>query len=122
LDEGARGSGRASSVVNVPSASVFDGGGSSIAAIATFFQRFEVPLHAIETRKEQLNAYFRRATLLHGSAAARIQLPPSTAHARRTYSGRPSSSMRLSEAAAMATSVVCRPPVRERSASPITRL
>ena len=41
---------------------------------------------------------------------------------RRTYSGRPSFSIRLSDATAMATSVVCRPSVRERSASPITRL
>ena len=41
---------------------------------------------------------------------------------RRTYSGRPSFSIRLSAATAMATSVVCRPSVRERSASPITRL
>jgi hypothetical protein len=43
-------------------------------------------------------------------------------HERRTYSGRPSFSMRFSEATAMATSIVCRPSVRERSASPITRL
>ena len=62
------------------------------------------------------------ATLLHGSAAGRIQPPASHFHVRRTYSGRPSSSMRFSEATAMATSVVCRPSVRERSASPITRL
>jgi hypothetical protein len=48
--------------------------------------------------------------------------PRSDIYVRRTYSGRPSSSMRFSEAAAMATSVVCRPSVRERSASPITRL
>src|SRR5882762_9139795 len=48
--------------------------------------------------------------------------PAPTVHGRRTYSGRPSSSMRLSEATAMATSVLCRPSVRERSASPITRL
>ena len=41
---------------------------------------------------------------------------------RRTYSGRPSFSIRLSDATPMATSVVCRPSVRERSASPITRL
>ena len=41
-------------------------------------------------------------------------------HERRTYSGRPSSSMWFSEATAMATSVVCRPSVRERSASPGT--
>jgi hypothetical protein len=33
---------------------------------------------------------------------------------RRTYSGRPSFSIRLSDATAMATSVVCRPSVRER--------
>jgi hypothetical protein len=43
-------------------------------------------------------------------------------HERRTYSGRPSFNMRFSEATAMATSIVCRPSVRERSASPITRL
>jgi RES domain len=48
--------------------------------------------------------------------------PRSDIYVRRTYSGRPSSSMRFSEATAMATSVICRPPVRERSASPITRL
>ena len=48
--------------------------------------------------------------------------PRSDIYVRRTYSGRPSSSMRFSEATAMATSVVCRPLVRERSASPITRL
>ena len=52
----------------------------------------------------------------------RNQLPGSTFHVRRTYSGRPSSSIRFSDATAMATSVVCRPWVRERSASPITRL
>jgi len=38
-------------------------------------------------------------------------------HLRRTYSGRPSSSMRFSDTTAMASSVVCRPSVRERSAS-----
>ena len=43
-------------------------------------------------------------------------------HVRRTYSGRPSSSMRFSAATAMPTSVVCRPSVLERSALPITRL
>ncbi len=43
-------------------------------------------------------------------------------HMRRTYSGRPSSSMRFSDATAIASSVVCRPSVRERSASLITRL
>src|SRR5712671_4121713 len=48
--------------------------------------------------------------------------PRSDIYVRRTYSGRPSSSMRFSVAMAMATSVICRPPVRERSASPITRL
>jgi hypothetical protein len=48
--------------------------------------------------------------------------PRSDIYGRRTYSGRPSSSIRFSEATAMATSVVCRPSVRERSASPITRL
>jgi len=60
--------------------------------------------------------------LLHGSTAGAQSAPGATFYVRRTYSGRPSSSMRFSEAAAMATSVICRPPVRERSASPITRL
>ena len=41
-------------------------------------------------------------------------------HLRRRYSGRPSFSIRLSDATAIATSVVCRPSVRERSAAPIT--
>src|SRR6202043_619225 len=61
-----------------------------------------------------------RHTLLHGSAAKRSQPRAPTVYGRRTYSGRPSSSMRFSDATAMATSVVCRPSVRERSASPIT--
>ena len=43
-------------------------------------------------------------------------------HAMRTYSGRPSSSMRFSTSTAMATSVACRPSVCERSPSPMTRL
>jgi hypothetical protein len=61
-------------------------------------------------------------TLLQRSAAELSQSPARTVHVRRTYSGRPSSSMRLSEATAIATSVLCRRSVRERSASPITRL
>ena len=44
--------------------------------------------------------------------------PRSDIYVRRTYFGRPSSSIRFSEATAMATSVICRPLVRERSASP----
>src|SRR5919112_7757 len=42
-------------------------------------------------------------------------------HAMRTYSGRPSSSMRFSTSAAMATSVACRLSVWKRSPSPMTR-
>src|SRR4051812_46912756 len=42
-------------------------------------------------------------------------------HATRTYSGRPSSSIRFSTLAAIATSLACRPSVCERSPSPITR-
>ena len=55
--------------------------------------------------------------------SSRAKSPPCICiYERRRYSGRPSSSMRFSEATAMATSVVCRPLVRECSASPITRL
>src|SRR4051812_41936526 len=39
----------------------------------------------------------------------------------RTYSGRPRSSMRFSTSAAMDTSVACRPSVRDRRPSPMTR-
>jgi hypothetical protein len=41
-----------------------------------------------------VNELFAGATLLHGSAARRSQPPAPTVHVRRTYSGRPSSSMR----------------------------
>src|SRR6478609_10296065 len=46
---------------------------------------------------------------------------PCRGHTMRTYSGRPSSSMRFSTLTAMATSLACRPSVCERSLSPITR-
>ncbi len=64
---------------------------------------------------------------VHNHFVARISSRAKSApciciYERRRYSGRPSSSMRFSEATAMATSVVCRPLVRECSASPITRL
>src|SRR3954451_9338691 len=42
-------------------------------------------------------------------------------YAMRTYSGRPSSSIRFRTSAAMATSIACRPSVCERSSSPMTR-
>jgi hypothetical protein len=42
-------------------------------------------------------------------------------HAMRTYSGRPNSSIRFSTLAAIATSVVWRPSVCDRSPSPMTR-
>src|SRR3954462_12761102 len=42
-------------------------------------------------------------------------------YAVRTYSGRPSSSIRFSTSAAIATSVACRPSVRKRRPSPMTR-
>ena len=42
-------------------------------------------------------------------------------YAMRTYSGRPSSSIRFSTLAAIATSVACRPSVCDRSPLPMTR-
>ena len=42
-------------------------------------------------------------------------------YAMRTYSGRPSSSIRFSTSAAIATSVACRPSVWKRRPSPMTR-
>ena len=80
-------------------------------------------LVAIRTRDPAAENYLR--PFLHfvarisswAKSALRIDI-----YLRRTYSGRPSFSIRLSDATAMATSVVCRPSVRERSASPITRL
>jgi hypothetical protein len=67
--------------------------------------RFPVPLHFVA----RISSWAK--------SALRIDI-----YLTRTYSGRPSFSIRLSDATAMATSVVCRPSVRERSASPITRL
>jgi hypothetical protein len=68
---------------------------------------------------EEVATYVRFVARINSRAQS---APRSDIYVRRTYSGRPSSSMRFSEATAMATSVVCRPSVRERSASPITRL
>src|SRR5215208_1228324 len=42
-------------------------------------------------------------------------------YAMRTYSGRPSSSIRFSTSAAIATSIACRPSVWKRRPSPTTR-
>src|SRR4051794_25411911 len=42
-------------------------------------------------------------------------------HAMRTYSGRPSSSIRFSTSAAITTSIACRPSVWKRRPSPMTR-
>src|SRR3954454_1787060 len=41
-------------------------------------------------------------------------------HAMRTYSGRPSSSIRFSTSAAIATSIICRPSVWKRRPPPTT--
>jgi len=83
---------------------------------------------AIEmTQGPVVEALLERGFCVYGHFVARINIraqsgPRSDIYVRRTYSGRPSSSIRFSEATAMATSVICRPLVRERSASPITRL
>jgi hypothetical protein len=72
---------------------------------------------------KQAGAYIERQRRFVARINIRAQSGPrSDIYVRRTYSGRPSSSIRFSEATAMATSVICRPSVRERSASPITRL
>jgi site-specific recombinase XerD len=64
----------------------------------------------------------RCTTLLHGSAGGRSKRHLVRSQARRTYSGRPSSSIRFNTRTAMATSAARRRSVRERNASPITRL
>jgi len=61
-------------------------------------------------------------TLLHESRGGRDEGLLFDGQARRIYSGWPSSSMRFSTCTAMATSVARRASVRERSASPMTRL
>src|ERR1700730_4899469 len=75
--------------------------------------------HFAQDRLQDFRALQRFVARINSRAQSASR---SDIYVRRTYSGRPSSIMRFSEAAAMATSVVCRPPVRERSASPITRL
>jgi hypothetical protein len=61
-------------------------------------------------------------TLLHGSAGGRCECHLVRGQERRTYSGRPSSSMRFNTRTARAASFTRRRSVRERNASPITRL
>jgi hypothetical protein len=56
------------------------------------------------------------------SGADALTPDPVPAHARRTDSGRPSSSIRFRARTAMATSVARRQSIREQSPSPITRL
>jgi hypothetical protein len=55
-------------------------------------------------------------------ACASSTSPLAFYYARRTYSGRPSSSIRFSACTAMATSVARRRSVRKRSPAPMTRL
>jgi len=62
------------------------------------------------------------ATVLHGSAGGYSPAISSCRYGRRTYSGRPSSSIRFSAPAAIATSVARRRSVRNRRPSPMTRL
>jgi hypothetical protein len=64
-------------------------------------------------------AFWRLVARIGGvGALSPIRVP---GYAMRTYSGRPSSSIRFSTSAAIATSVACRPSVCERSPSPMTR-
>jgi hypothetical protein len=77
-------------------------------------------LEAVELKAK--GGLLPNVALLHGSTGQAQSSSRSDIYGRRTYSGRPSSIIRFSEATAMATSVVCRPSVRECSASPITRL
>src|SRR5258708_2931670 len=84
------------------------------------FMRYK---HVLQKCKEQRCPKRSAITRFVAWINSRAQSAPCICvYERRRYSGRPSSSMRFSEATAMATSVVCRPLVRERSASPITRL
>ena len=79
-------------------------------------------LELSEIERSELERLVRRHRFVARINSRPQSAPRSDIYVRRTYSGRPSSSIRFSEATAMATSVICRPLVRERSASPITRL
>lgn len=63
-----------------------------------------------------------RGTVLQGSAGSRSLSISCCRYGRRTYSGRPSSSIRFSASTAMPISVARRRSVRDRRPSPITRL
>jgi DNA-binding transcriptional MerR regulator len=67
-------------------------------------------------------AIILRVTVLHGSAGARSSAILLHCHERRTYSGRPSSSIRFSALTAIVTSVVRRRSVHDRRPSPMIRL
>ena len=68
------------------------------------------------------DALRRHMTSLHGSAGGRSPAVLSWHYGRRTYSGRPSSSIRFSALTAIATSVARRRAVRDRRPLPMTRL
>src|SRR5829696_8840452 len=73
------------------------------------------PLHA----QRKTSAMHHLVAWIGGAGALSPTRVPG--HAMRTYSGRPSSSIRFSTSAAMATSVACRPSVWKRSPAPTTR-
>ena len=62
------------------------------------------------------------ATVLHGSLGGRSWAISFHCYGIRTYSGRPSSSIRFKALTAIITSVARRRSVRDRSPSPMTRL
>ena len=63
-----------------------------------------------------------KRTVLHGGLPSRLRLRHPAFQAIRTDFGRPNSSIRFKAAAAMATEVASFSSVRDRRASPITRL
>ncbi len=75
-----------------------------------------------ELGQELVVRHARRRTVLHRSVGGRSSAVPSHRYGRRTYSGRPSSSIRFSALTAIATSVARRRSVRDRRPSPMTRL
>ena len=90
----------------------YGGGNSGLPAASS------ARLHSMASSLESASPGLRCMDHLAGAVGPE----PARVHVMRTYSGRPSSSMRLSARTAMATSVVRRPSVRECSPPPITRL
>jgi hypothetical protein len=97
--------------------------GNLRATLIDFRRRFpDVETCLVDGSGDHLISNLANSTLLHESGGGRSSAISLHCYGRRTYSGRPSSSIRFSALTAISTSVARRRSVHDRSPSPMTRL